>query len=1339
MYCAHFGLHRPPFNNTPDPTFYLSTPEHEEALATLKYATTQRKGFVLVTGEIGAGKTLLARLFLRHMERAGDVAVISHTSLNGAQLLSAICSEFQLHPPAEANTLQLTERLHNFLLQQFARNRFVVVVVDEAQNLTDESFEELRMLGNLEADDAKLLQVCILGQPELAQRFRQPSLKQLDQRLFRRFHLPSLSRDLTHNYIAHRLKIAGCQREDLFTAAAIDVIHQASRGTPRLINQLCDNALLAAYAENAQQVDDAIVDRMIDREAGVGPSHDEAMQVPPVPGAAAPEQGDAEAVPPFTLLHKVSGDCLAIQQQLESLKLETASATAVDNLRQEHIEQARHLLRLVDQLRGDMQRLPEESQRRWEETRRQLNSLQSSTASQEVVDKLEHDFKAGIEQLSEQIDRQRRQLTDLADGLHEQCTAAAQQMAQVRSAGEQSAARLVDETDQKLARARQALEGRIAQCDQQVQDLARQVSDEFTAARDSLDRLGQQAASAADVDALRAEHQSAMQRLLDRFTAQADELAGLKSQLHEQGQAEHGAHRVALAKLGRSVVAEARRIRQLRHELMTHAARTDERLTELSRQFASRAEVDALKQTCLEGMDQLRSAQETGLDQLREVQHQQAKEMADRIDMDRRTLQRVISRISQRFRMTQKHIDSLASTSVDRDALQRVEQQSHEDATRLLQLLEQCSQATEQQFAEVASRLRQMDDSMADLQGKSASAAEVEQLTAQHEEQRQQLLAGLAAQRAEWTAVWNQVQSRCEQIEGQVRDLTADVVSTVAFDAVREQQDRQIRELGGDMTALRHQHEAQLSEITEAQRRDSAALAGRLTRNRQALKALIARIGERFQATQQQIANLTANSVTQDAFAQMQSDTRLETDQLLHQLENCNAAMEQQFSQVADRLSQMDRDFDDLRTRSATSEDLVRFRGQQQQERDAVLAELGSQRQEWGAVFQQVQAHCEDLDARLAALGTQAASASDVEALRGDYAEQIRSLHETIEQRKQHFEAALSRVAVHCNQTQEAVRKLAREAASNDALEELRRQHAHRLSEVTERLDAAASRHVEDVNVLAGELLTQQKQVIDLQASRQFKPVHVELTPAAATQLGELVTTAQEQGKHIARSLEQAEAVSRQMQETARQTETAVQQWRSDAELITQQAEQLRASAAVAERILKAMQSCHKVLDRKLNSSRWQSELARGEELAGRLEQATRQAGSASDRLTAALRNFEAVQEAEEDWSQRRQQVRDTTVQAQHATRQLSQLLAEARQTSGAIGRSLEKRKQMLQVVARGTGRLMKMLDGASQADEEIKPPTTTVQIPAPPRRPTRLVASRREPVKAPAPASKTA
>ena len=181
MYCEFFGLKTLPFNNTPDPRFFFNTPDHEEALASLLYAAQERKGFVLVTGEIGSGKTLLSRMLVNSLGSSARTAVISNTRLTGRELLWALCREFGLHVDDHASAGELSRLLEEFLLEQYTRDRVAVVILDEAQNLPMETFEELRMLSNLEADDAKLLQILMLGQPELQEAFRHPSMRQLHQ------------------------------------------------------------------------------------------------------------------------------------------------------------------------------------------------------------------------------------------------------------------------------------------------------------------------------------------------------------------------------------------------------------------------------------------------------------------------------------------------------------------------------------------------------------------------------------------------------------------------------------------------------------------------------------------------------------------------------------------------------------------------------------------------------------------------------------------------------------------------------------------------------------------------------------------------------------------------------------------------------------------------------------------------------------------------------------------------------------------------------------------------------------------------------------------------------
>lgn len=314
MYCEFFHLERLPFNNTPDPRFFFNTPDHEEALASLLYAAEQRKGFALVTGEVGSGKTLLSRILLTKLGTGVKTAVINNTRLTGADLLRAVCREFGVDLDDATDHAEVCQSLEEFLLEQYSRDKLAVVVLDEAQNLPLETFEELRMLGNLEADDAKLLQVLILGQPELQDTFRLPSMRQLHQRVFRTFHLRALSRDLTEGYIRHRLQVAGlAKNQEVFTGEAVDAIFRHSEGIPRLINQICDNAMLAAYTESAPRVSSRLVDEVVSQMMALtacstkpqprGAFARQALGIdgrPEVSVHAAPKQRPAASEPPRT-------------------------------------------------------------------------------------------------------------------------------------------------------------------------------------------------------------------------------------------------------------------------------------------------------------------------------------------------------------------------------------------------------------------------------------------------------------------------------------------------------------------------------------------------------------------------------------------------------------------------------------------------------------------------------------------------------------------------------------------------------------------------------------------------------------------------------------------------------------------------------------------------------------------------------------------------------------------------------------------------------------------------------------------------------------------------------
>ncbi|MFQ5429938.1 MAG: AAA family ATPase [Phycisphaerae bacterium] len=308
MYREFFGLKTSPFNNTPDPRFFFNTPEHEEALASLLYAVEQRKGFVLVTGEVGSGKTLLSRILLNRLGFHVRTAVITNTRLTRIELLRSICREFELETDGCETAADLGHVLEAFLLEQYARDRLAVVILDEAQNLPTDSLEELRMLGNLEADDAKLLQVLILGQPELRTTLQQPAMQQTLQRVFSSFHIRALDRKLTEGYIAHRLRVAGLPADrTILDAEAIDAVFEYSGGIPRLINQICDNAMLAAYGESKETISAELIRETVD-------------QTMPSKNAETPAQPDEPDPQQASLLRCVTDRLANLESSLEAIK-----------------------------------------------------------------------------------------------------------------------------------------------------------------------------------------------------------------------------------------------------------------------------------------------------------------------------------------------------------------------------------------------------------------------------------------------------------------------------------------------------------------------------------------------------------------------------------------------------------------------------------------------------------------------------------------------------------------------------------------------------------------------------------------------------------------------------------------------------------------------------------------------------------------------------------------------------------------------------------------------------------------------------------------------------------
>jgi general secretion pathway protein A len=261
MYTAYFGLDQAPFSIAPDPRFLCMSQRHREALAHLVYGLQAGGGFVLLTGEIGSGKTTICRSLLEQTPDNCQIAYIFNPKLSGVELLQSICEEFRVALPAEPHTVKsLLGPLNTFLLQAHAAGRNSVLIIDEAQNLSADVLEQLRLLTNLETSERKLLQIILIGQPELRKLLERPELEQLAQRVIARYHLDALDAAETRRYIQHRLTVAGLQGPPPFTDRALQRVHTLARGIPRRINLLCDRALLGAYGSRQRQVDPRLVD-----------------------------------------------------------------------------------------------------------------------------------------------------------------------------------------------------------------------------------------------------------------------------------------------------------------------------------------------------------------------------------------------------------------------------------------------------------------------------------------------------------------------------------------------------------------------------------------------------------------------------------------------------------------------------------------------------------------------------------------------------------------------------------------------------------------------------------------------------------------------------------------------------------------------------------------------------------------------------------------------------------------------------------------------------------------------------------------------------------------------
>ena len=253
VYLEYYGLKEQPFSITPNPRFLFFSAKHREAFNHLLYGIRERKGFVQLTGEVGAGKTTLCRAMLEQLGKNFSTALILNPVLTVDQLVKAIAMEFGLRVK-HMDRLEIVAEINNFLLAQVENGRDTVLIIDEAQDLSTELLEQVRLLSNLETDDRKLLQIVLMGQPELRDRLNDYNLRQLRQRITVRYHLRPLKRGELGQYLQHRLTVSGSKGAPYFSAAALWRIFHYSKGVPRLINAVCDKCLLAGFVQQKEQI-----------------------------------------------------------------------------------------------------------------------------------------------------------------------------------------------------------------------------------------------------------------------------------------------------------------------------------------------------------------------------------------------------------------------------------------------------------------------------------------------------------------------------------------------------------------------------------------------------------------------------------------------------------------------------------------------------------------------------------------------------------------------------------------------------------------------------------------------------------------------------------------------------------------------------------------------------------------------------------------------------------------------------------------------------------------------------------------------------------------------------
>lgn len=1295
MYCSHFGLHRPPFNNTPDPSFYYSTPDHEEALATLEYATLNRKGFVLVTGEVGAGKTLIGRMFIRQIDRQASTAVITHTQLNARQLLAAICAEFELGVPADATNLQLADRLQEYLLEQFARDRFVVILLDEGQNLPDDSFEALRMLGNLEADDAKLLQVCILGQPELRNRFKQDNLRQLDQRLFRRFHLQALNQQQTVEYIQQRLSIAGCPRTDLFSPEALERVFAGSCGIPRVINRICDNALLTAYAQGHRIVDESVVMQVLEQE-GMNEStrssttaHAASSILDSVEDAAyAEESGFVTAQPNDARTQARIEQIYGSSPELVETTLASAqqpSATAVSVADINTIPRRRHDDFGSPSPDNPIREAFGEIVRQWPEFRQSINSQR-----QELQGAI-NDVTLRCQQAQEQIETLAATAAPAA-GLNELSklhAAETQRVLDEITQSKRQIEQMVHQTDARLAdtqaqfqsmRASALTKDALVKMEQQQKERIQDAVAQFQQYRDHIGTLVQHLRRQCDQIQQNVTGLSeSCTRMRSEIVEETDtKLAELQKQYYAQLN-EHFSETATTADLEqiRQIAAKAADLESLRQDMLTPA------------------DLEAVRNASAEAMGTVKTELETRLEET-------AQTLADRVQRATRGLSELREMQDQQQTALQRELqESLTATQVqllDRihnasQELTQLKSSAEHNHTELSQRIEQSEERQEGLLAQhknviddlarrvvrcdgqiktlnedVSSRLANAISKLSALESEKATLTDIQTLRDEQQAAVADICTRLDAKATELADMKTSMNGLL------VRASQAQAAGLQALSARLDDESRQVRQLRQrlieahaglqERVTVLQQECATRTELEELRRdcdQQNTHISTEMETNRQAMQRLFDGLTGQFATAQQKLealAQFTENDSQQlGALRQTHAE---DIANVQKELEHQRELIQSRFEKAVEEWTTTQHALEALRGTAADAATVEHLRTAQEHQAQQIRQVVTEQQQQLEALTQSAEQRFESLVARLNALPADIATADDVRAVQKEHLSN-----------KAVIEAAIHSVVEQCDRTALSLQGLENRAASQEQVEELRQTQTQSLQAISARLESTEHEHQRELQALNQRWAGLRE---ELQGLAQTS-TSVEKFEAAERQFSENLTTLKQRLDDMAqRRVKDTRVlieVAQQLTERVKTLEDTPKPEPVKIELRPQAAEELA----------------------KLNTA--------AEQQAGELRNLLANAGAMGDQLRSVSTNIEQIMR---DWLTNAEQVQQQTAQLRESAESSANILQALRKCNESIDAKLKSKRWQSSLAAGEhiTTRLEQATSAARKAAEEL-------------------------------------